>query len=79
MKCNSYNILEVCVSIYIYCMYNVKETTFKTKKNKDKKLKRKICIFCIFFSVSMKLIGIGISPDKMRNFFFLGPCFTYIS
>jgi hypothetical protein len=34
-------------------MYNVKETTFRTK-NKDKKLKRKICIFCIFFSVPRK-------------------------
>jgi hypothetical protein len=66
MKCNSYNILEV--PIYMYCMYNIKETTFITK-NKDKKLKRKICIFCIFFSISMKLICIGRNPNKMRIFF----------
>jgi hypothetical protein len=46
----------------MYCMYNVKETTFRSK-NKDKKLKRKICIV---YSVSMKLIGIRRSPDKMR-------------
>jgi hypothetical protein len=66
MKCNWYDILEVYK--YMYCMYNVKETTFRTK-NKDKKLKCKICIFCIFFSISMKLKGIERSPDKMRFFF----------
>jgi hypothetical protein len=62
----------------MYRMYNIKETTFRTK-NKDQKLKRKIWIFCIFFSVSMKLIGIGRSPNKMRFFFFRPPSFTYIS
>jgi hypothetical protein len=81
MKCNSYNILDR--GVYMYYMYNVKETTFRTKI-KNQKLKRKICIFRIFFSVSKKLIGIGRSPDKMIFFFniyiFFRPMsFTYLS